>query len=78
MTTQQYIKELENNVKKLEIRAFMEDDPSKKETLQKRIAARSKLLKTVRKVWGKEGSVEYATLDHSRKEDDENDPNYKN
>ena len=69
MTTQQYIKELENNVKKLEIRAFMEDDPSKKATLQKRIAARSKLLKTVRKVWGKEGSVEYATIDHNKRTD---------
>lgn len=69
MTTQQFIKELENKVRILEVRAVMEDDPVKRDSIQKRIAVRTKLLNAVRKVWGKNG-IEYAAL-YQNKDDEE-------
>ena len=60
MTTKEYLAELEKDVKKMEIREAIEDDPFKKASMQKRIAKRSKVLKALRKLWDKK-DIEYAT-----------------
>lgn len=62
MSTEEYIQKLEKDVKRLEIRMLTEEDPVEKDSIQKRIENRSKTIKTLQKLWKKDG-VQYATLE---------------
>lgn len=61
MTTKEYIQELENDAKRLEIREMIEDDPCEKVSIRKKKNSSLKLLNAVRKWCG--GKVNYATVD---------------
>lgn len=61
MTTKEYLTKLECDVKKMEIREKLEDDPHKRKTLQRKKDTMLKTLKQFRNLFS--GGIECAAMD---------------
>lgn len=62
MTTNEYIQELERDVKRLELREKLEDDPKKRKAIRKKKVSAMDLLNQFRNAYG--SGIEYAAMDN--------------